>query len=222
MLRTISLLAVLALGVILVLSYLVVGPWVALPEDPPEVIEARWAEVTAWSQGTPDSVGSPGARERLLDALRALERSDISATLDADADPERALDPDHLDLDAREALDALLRWSASGPGLGDDPCIQDEATGDLDHRGKPPLLQPIPLLRLAELAIRTSTSADDPHLTAALELGHALRGRGPVIYGAVGSAIADKARAVLTKLPSAQRKPLRTLCGRVGVELAEG
>ncbi len=33
---------------------------------------------------------------------------------------------------------------------------------------------------------------------------------------------ADKARAVLKKLPSAQRKPLRTLCGRVGVELAEG
>ncbi len=195
MLRTLSLLAILALGVILVLSYLVLGPWVAPPEDPPEVIEARWAKIAAWSQGTPDSVGSPGARERLVEALRALERSDIHAVLDRDADPERALNHDDLDPDAREALDALLRWSAAGPGLGDDPCIQDEATGGLDDPGESPLLQPLPLLRLAELAIRTSSSPDDPQITAALELGHALRGRGPVIYGAVGSAIADKARA---------------------------
>jgi len=192
MLRTISFIAVLVLGVAVVLSYLTLGPWVSLPEDPPEVIEARWAKVVVWAEATPDSVGTPGARQRLSAALLPLSRSEALNSQEENTTPLADAD---LDDEARSALEAFVRWSDAGGGLGDDPCIHDESLSGREAAADDPLIQPIALHRLAELAIRRSTSPDDPHLRAALELGAALRGRGPAIYGMIGGSIADKARA---------------------------
>lgn len=192
MLRTISFVALLVLGITVVLSYLTLGPWVSLPEDPPEVIEARWAKVVGWAEGSPESVGTPGARARLSAALEAFASSEVLNSQTDDTAPIAEVD---LDDDARVALAAFLRWSDAGGGLGDDPCIRDDSLSGPEASAEDRWIQPIALYRLAELAIRRSTAADDPHLRAALELGAALRGRGPLIYGVIGGSIADKARA---------------------------
>ena len=196
MLRTLAYLALLVLGVSAVVGYIVLSPWISLPEDPPEVIDARWAKVIRWSEASPESAGRPGARERLAAATGSLARSEAEVL--HNGGPDTPLTDADLDEHARRALDALLTWSAAGGGLGDDPCVHDTSLADPETSAQEPSLSPVALLQLAQVAIRSSSSADDPLLDAALELGCDLRARGPALFGLVGGAIAEEARAVAT------------------------
>ncbi|MCB9569641.1 MAG: hypothetical protein H6710_20900 [Myxococcales bacterium] len=180
MLRIISFISLLVLGIALVIGYVVVSPWVALPEEAPEVIEARWAEVSAWAAPHPSSAGSI---DHLAAALAELQRSSTAEALERGASP---LGDDDLDEPLRRALAELVTWQREGGGLGPHPCVVEP--------GQEETFPIIGALRLGEVAIRRAEGPEDPRLVAALDLAAALRDRGGLLFGLIGATLADTAR----------------------------
>ncbi|MEZ4384475.1 MAG: hypothetical protein R3A79_24315 [Nannocystaceae bacterium] len=180
MLRVLTFVALLVLGVVGVVAYLVVLPWISLPDEPAAEIDARWAEVEAWSAATPDSAGPLDELQR---ALASAQRTKV----EVDAVDGPALARVDLDDDARAAIDQLVAWHDRGGGLGPDPCVTEAD-------GLKPAIDIIRALDLAKLAIASADSPDDPAVVAAVHLGAALRGRGGALFGVVGVTIADAVR----------------------------
>jgi hypothetical protein len=180
MLRILTFVAILVLGIVGVTGYLVVLPWVSLPDEAPAEIDARWAEVEAWAAATPESTGP---LDELNAALTSVARSEV--------DPREVdgptLDGGDLDEDAREAIAHLIAWHAEGGGLGPDPCV---TAAD----GIKPAIDIIGALRLAKVAIASADGPEAPALLAALHLGDVLRGRGGALFGIVGLTVTDAIR----------------------------
>lgn len=170
-----------------VIFYLVaVRPWVAMPDEPRDRIEARFAKIEALA-ALPGHCS--GGRERLADAIGRLapSRGHLDELLWPDDDARRAagdslprLDPAGLKEHARLAIDALVEWHSAGGGLGDDPCDHD--------------LEVLAAMRLADLALATADGRpDDPRTAAVLHLAHDLRGCGNLLPAMVGWKLAQRA-----------------------------
>lgn len=175
--------AILALLVVLagVGAAVWIYPHIAMPSEPEAIIAERWARVGEWAAPAP---GFDGPRDRLSQAIESLERSELRRYSPRD----RAITDDaDLDADARAALDHLVAWAAEGGGLGDARCVGGLA---------PQALPGLPLMTLAELAVRSADGPDAPRVGAALRLGAALRGRGDALLGVVGFRIAERAQEV--------------------------
>ncbi|WAS97049.1 hypothetical protein [Nannocystis punicea] len=158
------------------------GPWLAPPIAAPEHIAGTWAQVESWAAETrhPDA-----PIDRLHAALDHLKRAGRSEeTWEPSRPPEPVSDPAE-----QQALAALVEWSEHG-GLGSELCIVDPA----DLSAGPARV--VEMLRLARLALAHARDDTDPAFAAALRLGAYLRGRGPLIAGAVGFAVAGDALQV--------------------------
>ncbi|MDC0715994.1 hypothetical protein [Nannocystis bainbridge] len=157
-------------------------PWLAPPAAAPEHIAGTWTRVETWAAETRQA---SGPIEPLHAALAPLKRAGAT---DEPWDPTRPPEP-ATDPAAQQALAGLIVW-ADGGGLGDELCIVDPA----DFTAGPP--RTVEMFRLARLALRHGRDDTDPAFAAALRLGAYLRGRGPLLAGAVGFAIARDALQV--------------------------
>lgn len=157
-------------------------PWLAPPAAAPEHVAGTWRRVEAWAAETRQPSAPIDGLHAALEPLRRAGARDEA--WEPTRPPEPASDPA-----AQQALAALAEWGRSG-GLGDDLCIVDPA----DLSAGPP--RTVEMFRLARLALRHGRDDGDPAFAAALRLGAYLRGRGPLLAGAVGFAIARDALQV--------------------------
>jgi hypothetical protein len=166
--------------------FALVHPWVAMPDEPRERIEARFAKVEELA-ALPDHCR--GERTRLDDAIGLLAGTerDIDGLLWPEDGPRRDgrdvppwLDPEDLPRDVRSSLRALVDWRATGGGLGADPC--DSSLDVLDT------------MQLGELTLAVAEDrTGDPHLAAVMHLSYELRTCGGTMPALVGLALAQRA-----------------------------
>ncbi len=162
-----------------VLFAVFVYPWVELPDDPPERIQARWRRAMRIAESGPDC-GGEGAR--LLGALKRIEP--IAFELDDLVSAERGvprLGRGDLPPAASAALDGLVAWSEGGAGMPlDSPC--DTA------------IDAIAALRLGQVALAVGGgSGGESEARAALRLASGLRECGALLTAMVGTRLADLA-----------------------------
>jgi len=169
-----------------------VHPWLAMPEEPRETIDARWAKVVNWSGVAELSPQQP----RLL--LEAAALIDEAASADPDlfdrlaGHPGARLADSELSEEARQALARLEQWHRDGPALGSELCNQA-----VD-------LSALTMLSLARLALaRAGGQTDDAQVAAVLHLGESLRDTGGMLHFAVGATLFDLAveRALERRIP---------------------
>lgn len=165
-----------------VVAAVLLAPWVMLPDEEPEAIDRRWEQIWRWATPRPETGGAP---DKLYAAVDAYRRSGSDELVKAALRGEATITVAALDEAGREARAAFLAWDAEGGGLGPDPCLQDA-------EGRTTLML-FPALNLAQMALHTAATADDPGIAAALRLAAALRDRGGLLMGLAGHAIAHDA-----------------------------
>lgn len=167
----------------------VVRPWVTLPDEPRDRIEADFAKVEALA-ALPEQCRTD--RDLLIRALDLIEPfgRDLDDMLWPDGKARRSArqvppwrDPRGLPENIRASIDTLVAWHSTGGGLGTaDPC---------DDR-----LHVVPTFKLGELALATAgDSPDDPRPKATLHLSRELRTCGSFLLGMVGMGLARRAAA---------------------------
>lgn len=184
MLRTVLAVAALLLVIAGAAATAWIYPHLAWPDEPDEVIAARWAQVDAWAAPAPGFEAPTAHLRRALDRLQASELRGYTGK-------EPLAGPAALDDAAREALAELIAWSDAGGGLGGERCV----AGLQD-----PTFPAVRALALARVALHGADGPDAPQVGAALRLGDALRARGGLLLGLIGFAIADEARATALRL----------------------
>jgi hypothetical protein len=158
-----------------VLFAVFVYPWVELPDDPPERIQARWRRALRIAESGPDC-GGEGAN--LLGALKRIEpiAFELDDLVSADRGVPR-LERDDLPPAASAALDELVAWSGGEAGMPlAAPC--DAA------------IDAIAALRLGQVALAVGGESE---ARAALRLASGLRECGALLTAMVGIRLADLA-----------------------------
>ncbi len=173
-----TLVVLLALGLSLALSAVVVLPWRAPASPRGAELEARWREIEGWaglsaiSGDAPAIVKADLAVERRAAEISALARPALLS-------PAGRLREQELPEEARIALRALEGWDAAGAGLGADPCGE--------------ALTAVPALTMGELLLAVSGGPDAPELGRALRLAAALRTSGDLGLVTIGFNLAESA-----------------------------
>ncbi|MFO8072165.1 MAG: hypothetical protein R6V85_09860 [Polyangia bacterium] len=162
-----------------VLFAVFVYPWVELPDDPPERIQARWRRALRIAEKGP-VCGEKGA-----ELLRALERIEpVAFELDDLVSAKRGVPKlEHGDLPpaAAAALDELVAWSEGEAGMPlAAPCAE--------------AIDAIAALRLGQIALAVGGGPGGAgESRAALRLASGLRECGALLTAMVGTRLADLA-----------------------------
>ena len=174
--------AILIAGVIFYV--VVVRPWVAMPDEPRDRIEARFAKVEALAE-LPEHCRADNSM--IIEAIDELQSSkaDIYGIVwprdEKGRAPEvvQSRDPASLPAEMKRAIDNLLEWDRNNGGFGHEPCDDSIA--------------PIKALNLGELALATADAGrEEPRLRAILHLARDLRTCGSLIEGRVGFTLARR------------------------------
>jgi hypothetical protein len=152
-----------------------VWPWIALPDDPPETIHARWAAVER-------RAATWGPAPAKVPRLRAAAAALVDAPDEPPPRPADPADPDPHPA-VRRAVDLLVAWDDARDPV-EDPCLPapDDPPARLFH-----------LRRLGALALHGSAAPDDLPFAAGLRLARELRRHGNLIAGMIGLALARDA-----------------------------
>lgn len=152
------------------------APWLTMPDEPAEAIEARWKTVERLAE-LPPSKAKEGDDDVLLDSIEAFRG------WQPPKEEMPALPLNALSAEQRKALGSFVRWKQQGasyvpPGCGESFSRRERAA--------------VPSFRLAQAALFTAHNARDlQRVEAVLALGKALRGSGRLIDFVIGTELAE-------------------------------